>query len=439
MKVVMMCGGIGKRMGPITQDKSLLNFFGKPLVVHQINCAVAAGITDFIIIANPENLPSIKHVLSSVTDVQIGYQVQEKPLGMANALISTSPLIGQEPFILVSSNDLFNTTAYTQLLSEYKSDNYISYISAFRVPEYFPGGYLEVKEGDKITNIIEKPQKGTEPSDLVNIVIHLHKDPEKLVDYLSTTKSESDDIYEKALNRMIHDGYEMKAIPYNDMWQAIKYPWHILDTMDYFANTITTSISPDSRISDKAFIDGNVIIEDNVRIFEGAIIRGPSYIGRNSIIGNGVLVRNSSIGNNCVVGYGTEIKHSYIGDGCWFHSNYIGDSVIEDDCSFGAGAITANFRLDENIISSRIDENKIATGHDKLGAIIGTGCRIGINTSIMPGITIGANSFIGAHVYLTHNLEANKMALSKSEYAVMPNLWSTSEDKRQELLKRLKE
>jgi bifunctional UDP-N-acetylglucosamine pyrophosphorylase/glucosamine-1-phosphate N-acetyltransferase len=152
-----------------------------------------------------------------------------------------------------------------------------------------------------------------------------------------------------------------------------------------------------------------------------------------------VLIRDSSIGSDCVVGYGTEIKHSYIGDGCWFHSNYIGDSVIEDDCSFGAGAITANFRLDETIISSRIGNDKINTGHDKLGAIIGRGCRIGINSSIMPGITIGANSFVGAHINLTHNLEAGKMALSKSDYLVMPNLWSVSDNKREELMKKLKE
>jgi NDP-sugar pyrophosphorylase family protein len=439
VKVVLMCGGIGKRMTPLTKDKSLLQFSGKPLLLHQINCARNAGIDDFIIIANPENIDPIQTLLSSLQNVRISYAVQEKSLGMANALLSTASLIGKEPFILVSSNDLFTSMAYTQLLHEYQNNNFTSYITALRIQEYFPGGYLKVKSNAEIERIIEKPPKGEEPSDLINIVIHLHKEPEILFSYLSTTESTSDDIYEKTLDRMIEDGYKIKAVPYTEPWQAIKYPWHILDTMDYFAQFIKSDISPGARISNKAIIDGNVIIEDKVRVFEGAIIRGPSYIGRNSVIGNGALIRDSSIGNDCVVGYSTEIKHSYIGNGCWFHSNYIGDSVIEDDCSFGAGAITANFRLDETIISSRIDGDRINTGHDKLGAVIGRGCRIGINSSIMPGITIGANSFVGAHINLTHNLETGKMALSKSEYMILPNLWSISENKREDLMKKFKQ
>ena len=440
MKVIVMCGGIGKRMLPLTKDKSLLQFSGNPLIVHQINCAIAAGITDFIIISNPENIDAIRTALSPLNNIRINYAVQEKPLGMANALLSAASLIGQEPFILVSSNDIFNTTAYNQLLGEYTTGNdFIAYITALRVQDYFPGGYLKVKDDNEIEHIIEKPVKGEEPSDLINIVIHLYKEPEILFNYLSTTESTSDDIYEKSLDRMIRDGYKLKAIPYKETWQAIKYPWHILNTMDYFAKSTEQRISPSSRVSEKAVIDGNVVLEDNVRVFEGAVIRGPSYIGPNSIIGNGVLIRDSSIGNDCVVGYGTEIKHSYIGNGCWFHSNYIGDSVIEDDCSFGAGAITANFRLDETTINSRIGKERINTGQDKLGAIIGKGCRIGINSSIMPGITIGANSFVGAHINLTHNLEAGKIALSKSEYMVMPNLWSLSENKRQGLMEKLKE
>jgi bifunctional UDP-N-acetylglucosamine pyrophosphorylase/glucosamine-1-phosphate N-acetyltransferase len=238
---------------------------------------------------------------------------------------------------------------------------------------------------------------------------------------------------------MTGEGHTLKAVPYDGPWQAIKYPWHILDTMDYFADDIKSHVSPGCRISDKAAIDENVILEENVRVFEGAVIRGPGYIGRNSVIGNGALIRDSFIGSDCVVGYGTEIKHSYIGDGCWFHSNYIGDSVIEDDCSFGAGAITANFRLDENEINSRIGGSRIKTGRDKLGAIIARGCRIGINSSIMPGITIGADCFVGAQVNLTRNLEAGKMALARSDYMVAPNILSRDREKRLELMERLKE
>ena len=438
MKVVIMCGGKGNRMVPITKDKALLDFLGKPLIVHQIDTAVKAGLNKFIIIANSNNIADLKSSLTEIKGVEIEFGLQEQSGGMADALLSVSNLLSGEPFILVNSNDIFNPSAYTNLLSELDSNgSYSSYIMARYVQEYFPGGYLVTNENNEISHIVEKPPIGKEPSNLVNIVIHLHNKSDQLLKELRNTSSTRDDIYERSLDQMIRNGHKMKAVPYEGDWQAIKYPWHILNAMEYFSNNIEKQISPSSNISGKAVIEDKVIIEDNVRVLEGAIIRGPSYIGQNSIIGNGALIRDSFIGNDCVVGYCTEIKHSYIGNKCWFHTNYVGDSIIEDDCSFGSGAVTANFRLDESSICLRVNDNKIDTGRDKLGAIIGKGCRVGINASIMPGVRVGADSFVGAHVYLTHDLEPGKKALSKSQYITMSNNSGPREDKRKGLLKKL--
>jgi bifunctional UDP-N-acetylglucosamine pyrophosphorylase/glucosamine-1-phosphate N-acetyltransferase len=238
---------------------------------------------------------------------------------------------------------------------------------------------------------------------------------------------------------MIQDGYNLKAVVYEGQWQAIKYPWHILGAMDYFLGQLTPRISPRAKISDRAVIDTSVTIEDNVRVFEGAVIRGPSYIGRDSVIGNNVLVRQAMIGERCVVGYGTEVKHAYIGDGCWFHSNYIGDSVIDDDCSFGAGTVLANLRFDETNITMEIDSDKVDTGYDKLGAIIGRGCQTGINASLMPGVRVGPDSFVGAHVCLAHDLEARKKVIAEPRYRVLLNETKPAPGKRQKALKKLVE
>jgi bifunctional UDP-N-acetylglucosamine pyrophosphorylase/glucosamine-1-phosphate N-acetyltransferase len=438
MKIVLMCGGIGKRMAPTTIDKALLKYAGKPLIVHQINTAKEAGLSQFVIIANQENTADLKLAVADLKDIDTNFVLQMKPLGMADALLAASDLLSEQPFILVNSNDVFDASAYINLINEYKSNRgYTAYIVAYQIQDYFPGGYLVTNENNEITHIVEKPPRGEEPSNLINIVIHLHNQPEKLFDYLGSTDSTSDDIYERALDRMVHDTHKMKAVVYNGHWQAAKYPWHILDTMDHFSRSLVPRTSPTSHISNTATIHGNVVIEDNVRVFEGAVIRGPSYIGKNSIIGNGALVRDSFIGDDCVIGYGTEIKHSYIGDRCWFHSNYIGDSIIEDDCSFGAGAVTANFRLDEAMIRLKVGNNNVDTGRNKLGAIVGKGCRIGINANIMPGVRIGAYSFVGPQVCLARDLKASAMALPESRYRVLPNKTWGPENKRQELLKKL--
>jgi len=438
MKVALLCGGVGRRMAPITKDKALLKFIGKPLIVHQINTAMTAGFNRFVIIANPYSIADLQSAVAGLRNVDIDFARQEKPLGIANALLCASALLGEEPFILVNPNDIFESPAYAQLLGEYeKNNNYFGYLIAHEMQNYFPGGYLTINEDSEICQIVEKPPKGEPPSNLISIVVHLHTHPQKLLDYLAKTISPSDDVYEKALGQMIQDGHKMKAVAYGGVWQAIKYPWHILDAMDYFLSRLAHQISPMAQISERAIVDGRVVIEDNVRILEGAVIRGPSYIGRNSIIGNGVLVRNSNIGDNCVIGYNTEIKHSYIGDRCWFHFNYIGDSVIEDDCAFGAGTVTANFRLDESNIKVKVSDEEVDTGHDKLGALVGKGSRTGINASLMPGIRVGADSLVGAHVCLTRDLEAGRMALAESRYRVLPNKFRLVEGKRQGLFRKL--
>ena len=77
------------------------------------------------------------------------------------------------------------------------------------------------------------------------------------------------------------------------------------------------------------------------------------------------------------------------------------------------------------------------TGRKKLGAIIGNGCRIGINSSIMPGVRIGANSFVGAHVYLNRDLGANKLALAETAYRVLSNRVTSYKNDRNNLHRNL--
>ena len=73
------------------------------------------------------------------------------------------------------------------------------------------------------------------------------------------------------------------------------------------------------------------------------------------------------------------------------HHNYVGDSVIGEDCNFGAGTKIANLRLDkQNVTVAGIDTNR-----RKLGAIVGDSVQTGINSSINIGSLIGDHTFIG--------------------------------------------
>jgi bifunctional UDP-N-acetylglucosamine pyrophosphorylase/glucosamine-1-phosphate N-acetyltransferase len=80
----------------------------------------------------------------------------------------------------------------------------------------------------------------------------------------------------------------------------------------------------------------------------------------------------------------------------------------------------------------------VDTGYDKLGAIVGRGCRIGVNASLMPGVRVGADCLVGPQVCLHDDLQANKMVLVASRHQVTDNKTRLDEGKRRELLHRLK-
>ena len=438
MKVVFLCGGIGKRMFPLTEDKFLLKFLGKPLLKHQIETAREVGLRDFVIVGNPKNIEKIKKVCEDVKEVE--FCIQKEPKGMADALLSAKDLLEDDEIIVVNPNDVFEIEAYQKILKASRKNDHDSYIIGYRVNSYFPGGYLEVNKKNELKKIHEKPGKGKEPSNLINIVVHLHKNTRTLFHYLEKTKSRRDDIYECALSRMIKDKHRIKVIPYNGFWKAIKYPWDIFGVMEFFLGKIEKkSISPSAKISERACIHGKVMIEDEVRVLENVVIRGPCYIGKNSVIGNNVLIWNfSHIGENCVVGFSSEIKHSYVCDNCWFHTSYIGDSIISSNCSFGAGTVTANFRFDEKAIKVNVKGEMVDSGLDKLGAIIGSNCKTGVNSCLMPGIRIGPNSIVGPGVVLSKDLGSNKIILlDKKSYRVEDNKIIVPQKKKRELLKKL--
>jgi len=434
MKAVFLCGGIGKRMHPITEDKFMLKFLGKTLLEHQIETAIKAGIKDFVIICNPFNEEKIKNYLHPLK-LKVEFALQKEPKGMADAIINAEEFLDGE-IIVVNPNDVFEVTAYEKILDSRRS-GCDAVLLGFKVDSYFSGGYFKLDGKGEFVGIAEKPGEGNEPSDLVNIVVHYHKDAKKFISHLKKLVSENDDVYEKTLGVMAADGNKIKVVTYTGYWFAIKYPWHILEIAKYFLDKEYGRISKTAKISPRATIEGKVIIEDNVRVFEGATIKGPCHIGKNSVIGTDVLVWNySHIGDYCVVGYSTEVKHSFIGDNCWFHSNYIGDSIIANSCFFGAKTVTANYRFDEKTVKVNVGDKRIDTGLDKLGAIMGDDCKTGINASIMPGVKIGPNSIVGPGVVLDKDLESNKTISVEQQYLIKDNTIKYT-SKKEELMKRL--
>jgi NDP-sugar pyrophosphorylase family protein len=416
MQVIILAGGEGKRMWPIQQEKYLLPFLGQPLIYHTLK-RIADGINfDQVIIVTKEAAKDQIFQIASNLGIQFQIAIQGEPKGMADAILSAKEYLNGE-ILIINAEDILEEKIYQDVLTTASDTQADVVLPGLKVGKYFPGGYLKV-EGDRVQGIVEKPGEGSEPSDLVKVVVDYFKDGVALIEYLQKVSTEKDDAYEIAIAQMITDGLDVRFSKYNGVWIPLKYPWQVLDITAKFLSTIEQQISPGANVSEKAVIEGDVVIEEGAKVFEGAVIKGPCYIGKNVIVGNNSMVRESILEEGVVTGFNSDITRSYIGPDSWFHTNYIGDSVIEGDFGMGSGAVLANLRLDDHTIRVKIGEDLVDSGRHKLGLIAGKGSRVGVNASTMPGVKIGSNSLVGPGVTLYEDVKDNSKILVKQEYEI---------------------
>lgn len=416
IKVIILAGGTGKRFWPIRFSKSLVPFLGKSLLFHQLELLKRNGFLEVIIVSSPENKSSIDSL--EITGLTKHVVIQKSPKGMGDGLLQAEKVVGVGPMVVINGDDVIDETLFQTLSKEILRGK--PFVVGKPVTSYIDAGYVRI-ENNKIVEIVEKPGEGHEPSNVTKLVFDFFPESEKFFTLLRSMTSKKDDVYEKALDTLVRT-QEVSYIPFDGFFSPLKYPWHVLSGMEYFLKKITKDYrGKNVQIKSNVVIEGPIHIEDNVKIFEHTKIVGPCYIGKNTIIGNNNIIRNSHIGDGCVTGFNTDITRSYIGANCWFHSNYIGDSVIDSNVSLGAGTVLANLRLDEGDIFSVVDGKKINTKKNKLGVMIGRNVRIGVNTSIMPGVKIGSNSFIGAGISLSHDVADNSFCVGKTTVEIQKN------------------
>jgi bifunctional UDP-N-acetylglucosamine pyrophosphorylase/glucosamine-1-phosphate N-acetyltransferase len=168
-------------------------------------------------------------------------------------------------------------------------------------------------------------------------------------------------------------------------WLSIGYPWDLIKANDVLVSKIKSNIK--GKVEKSVIVKGKIIVGKGTRILSGTYIAGNVVIGENCNVGPNCFLRgNTSIGNGCNIGQAVEIKNSIIMDKAKVpHLSYIGDSVIGENSSLGAGTITANLRHDNKNVRSVVKGELVDTGRRKLGAIIANDVHTGINTVIYQG------------------------------------------------------
>ncbi len=397
---LVLAGGEGKRFWPLTTNKITFPFLGRPLYEHSVVSALPKEVDRIVVVASDGNYEAFTKATFPKPHTVI---LQEKSAGMADAMLSAESALTNSQLLIFIADDVFDSLLPSKVMEKASSHSAFGVIPGWKSSSYFHGGYF-ILDGDRIVGMKEKPGEGNQPSPYVDISGQYIADSNVLIAELKRTKSQRDDVYEKAKTSLMQRK-DFLMVPYEGDFVSLKYPWNALDIMDFLLrNTMKEHKGKNLVIKQNVVIEGPVWIGDKVKIFENTKIVGPCYIGDNTIVGNNNMIRHSHIGADCVTGFNTDITRSYVGDHCWFHSNYVGDSVLEGNVSMGAGAVLANLRLDEGPITSVVKGERINTGRNKLGTMIARDVRVGVHTSVMPGVKIGTGSMIGAGLIIDRDI-----------------------------------
>jgi len=397
MQAIILCGGESSRMQPLS-NKNFFKIQSVPLIQHRVEDLQKAGFSKFIFVVSPAIQEQVQELVKKL-DLTAEILVQKQTGGMSQAILSIPKDLLNQPSLVVSANDSVDLDLLSQLKQKSENMQSDALIVGKKITEYFPGGYLVVDDNNMLQSIVEKPDPNEQPSDMINIVYHVFKNPDKFQDLISQLQkgSSSDDIYERALASLIESGGQVEVFPYKGAWQALKNPWHAYTKFRMYVEKSPASIHDSAQVHPTATIEGHVIIDANTKIDANVVIKGPAYIGKNTIVGVGSFIRESFIEHDCLIGYNSEITRSVFQDNSSTHTAFIGDSIVGSHVQFAHGVCTANQRLDKGLIE----------GKPKLGVAIGNNVKVGIGVKFMPGVRVGANSIIMPSCILKSNIPAN--------------------------------
>jgi bifunctional UDP-N-acetylglucosamine pyrophosphorylase/glucosamine-1-phosphate N-acetyltransferase len=385
MKCVILAAGEGKRMRPLTftRPKVMIPIANRPLLEWNLLNAIDAGLKEFIFVVGYRSEMVRNYFANGKKwDVKIDYINQGKALGTGHAIGMVEKFV--DDFIVLCGDTIFGKQDIKDIATKKMC---LGLIKVEDAEEY---GIVELK-GKKIVKIYEKMKKPF--SNVINAGIY-HFD-KNIFNYIKKTKKSTRREYEitDSINLLL-DKEKLEGVFLKE-WEDVVYPWHLLVANEGKLKKLSGKI--EGTLEKNTTLKGKVIIGKNSSILAGSYIEGPVIIGTNCKIGPNCYIRPfTSIGNDCHIGSACEIKNSVVmGKTNIPHQNYVGDSIIGENCNFGAGTKIANLRFDKKNVEVILNGKRYDTKRRKLGTIIGDNVQTGINSMMNVGSIIGNDVFIG--------------------------------------------
>ncbi len=376
MKAVVMAGGFGTRIQPLTNSrpKPMLPIMNKPMMEHTMMTLKDLGITEFIVLLyfKPEIIQ--EHFGDgSEFDIKITYVIPDDDYGTAGAVKLAEEYIGNENFIIISG-DLVTDFDFQKIFDYHERKNSKLTITLTSVDNPLEFGVVIANEEGKIEKFLEKPSWGEVFSDTINTGIYIIE-PE-ILEYIP--KNENCDFSKDLFPKLMREGIDLMAGYSEGYWRDVGNPESYRDVYD---DILTGKVKFKLDGEKTRFSDGVLYSDERYSLDKSIEIVGTVVLGKNVTLKKGVKLNNVVIGDNVTIGKECKIRNSVIWNDVDIHANTKLDSCVI---------------CNDNVIGKNVTANA--------GMILAEGCEIGQLTKIEQDVTIWPDKKIEDASIISHSL-----------------------------------
>lgn len=354
MKGLVLAGGSGTRLRPLTYTgaKQLVPVANKPILFYVIDNLVDAGISDIVVIISPETGAEVRAALGdgSRWNAKLTYVVQDRPGGLAHAVVTAKSALGNADFCMFLGDNLIGSKVKEPVARFRSSPELAASVMLKEVPNPSSFGVAEVDAEGNVVALVEKPKEPK--SNLALVGIYLFRPT--IFDAIAQIKPSARGELEitDAISKLIELGGRVRFDRVTTWWLDTGKKDDLLlanDTVldDWLVHGVEGEVDEDSRLV------GRVRIEKGAMVIRSTI-RGPA------IIGAGARVVDSRIGPFTSVGDGVSIERS----------------GVEHSVLMEGSRITDIDRLEDSLLGRRVLVHPGASRPGAISLLVGDDCCV---------------------------------------------------------------
>lgn len=333
MKGLILAGGTGSRLRPIThtKQKQMIPVANKPVMEYAVDDLREAGIDEIGIVLGEQGNEEIKDYFGdgSTFDVEFTYIYQGPPLGLAHAVGCAEDFVGDDAFVVYLGDDMISD-GVVEMVNKFDREEYEGVFAVQRVENPSRYGIIETDENSDVTGVQEKPSDP--PTNLAGVGVFLLT-PEIFNEIKQIKPSWRGELeLSDAIDRLLTDGHRLQTHRINGWWRDVGTPEDLIaanyNILDEFSPNRDGTIESGASVVGRVELGGGSVVE------EGAEIRGPVAIGSDTIVKSGSHV-----------GPYTSLSDEVTVDG----------SRIESSVVLSGTKIVGSLHLEDSIIGERSD------------------------------------------------------------------------------------